>query len=197
MASSKTDIVLLVQRAQAGDREAFELLVQKYYRLVYAYVYRRLGHQELARDATQEVFLRLYHSLGSLQQRAKFFPWLFRVAHHVCCTFLKNKSRQPVAVDAEVEDLARRSDSHHSLSTVEASLQEKMFRQAVLDAIGELPENYQLPLMLRYLEEMSYDEIAETLEMTRGAVVGILFRGTRYLRHKLRDYWEDMVDHEP
>ncbi|RME83066.1 MAG: sigma-70 family RNA polymerase sigma factor [Planctomycetota bacterium] len=184
----------LVSKAQQGDVEAFEEIVLKYHKLVYVYVFRRLGDSELARDATQEVFARAYHSISSLSDSKKFFPWLFRVAYHVCCNFMRQEKKSPQPVELTFDPVSSKGDSLHSLSSVEEDLELKMLRQIILDTIGGLPENYQLPLMLRYLEDMTYEEIAETLEMTKGAVVGILFRGTRYLRLKLRPYLEGKKD---
>ena len=185
------EIFDLVRRAKKGNREAFEELVYRLHKLVYAFSYRRLGDQEMAAEATQEIFLRLFTSLESLAKVESFFPWLFSLSHNVCGVYLRKGQRRKKVVQEVAQTLEKDKPVTSFLSSVEQEVEAQLLRQKVLQVIGELPEHYQLPLMLRLIEDLSYREIAEILGMTQGKVIGILFRGIRYLRKRLEYLWED------
>lgn len=177
-----------IQQTLAGNKEAFNFLIHRYYRMIYAYMYKKTNDRETAQDLTQETFVNAYSCLHNLKNPKKFSSWLLKIASNLCYSYLKKKtSCLSIPFTAKAKQ--------HTLNPIEETIEEEdysKFRQKVLDIIEELPENYHLPLMLRYLEEMSYQEIAQALHISKGAVVGLIFRGTQYLRTKLKYCWPEI-----
>jgi len=143
---------------------------------------RRLLGPEAARDAVQDVFLRARRSFESYDPDRPFAAWVLTVASHHCIDQLRRLSRETQifeARDLDAGDLMEPGPTplRHAL------LAER--RGRVLDAIDHLPLRYRLPLVLRYFEELDYDAIADTLDVTRGQVGTLLFRAKRRLRVRL------------
>jgi len=181
----------LVARAQGGERAAFELLVRRYRDRVYSLCMAKVGCREDALDATQEVFLRAYRSIGRFQGRSLFFTWLFRIALN--CSFSERKRRarrRAVRLDSsgggaapdggvEPRDLEDPRDGPAAL----ASRSEET--SIVRRAIRALPERHRQVLILRDLQGLSYDVIAETLRLPVGSVKSRIHRARLRLREDL------------
>ncbi len=174
----------LVRRAQTGDRAAFEELVRRTSRLVYARLYLDTGDRHWAEDLLQETWLLAYRALSRLNEPESLRPWLLAIARKVLAESLRRQSRQkrtapppagpqvlaevPSAVPSPSQD-AERSDEHDQ----------------VLAALRSLPEEYRLPLTLRYITGADYETIEVQLGLTNGALRGLLQRGLKVLRTRL------------
>jgi RNA polymerase sigma-70 factor (ECF subfamily) len=187
-----TDLDLVV-RAQGGDRSAFDLLVLRYMGRIYNLCYSKLGNAEDASDATQEVFLRAYKALPRFEAKSQFYTWLFRVAINCAYTGRKQRQRrrrlqggsidQPTSDDNET---GREPTDGRDGPAVLNLRAEK--RRIIHEAIATLPEDFQRIVMLRDIEGLSYDEIAEILKLPVGSVKSRLHRARVKLRDKLRPY---------
>ena len=163
--------------AQKGDSAAFMHIVDAYQRPVYNLCYRMLGDGTEAEDAAQETFLRAYTKLNTYQQDRKFSSWLLSIASHYCIDRLRRRRYQLVswddlppwrwlpATDPEPEEATL---THESQQTIHRLLE-------------ALPTDYRAAIILRYWHEMSYDEIADTLETTVSAVKSRLFRARQMM----------------
>ena len=166
-----------VQQARRGDQRAFGRLVEAYQRPVFNLTYRMLGNVEEAEDAAQEAFLRAYSRLGQYDPEMKFSTWLFSIANHHCIDRLRKRRTIQISIDdnpvlQNLEGDELRPEPH-------ALQQEARIEvQAMLDRLA--PE-YRTPLVLRYWEEMSYEEIAETMQVTVATVKSRLFRARQQL----------------
>ena len=174
----------LVVAAQRGDRAAFEELVRRTSRLVFARLYLGTSDRHRAEDLLQETWLLAYRSLRRLHDPSSLRPWLLKIAHNVLAEAGRRDARlkrtpppraQGPAL-AEVpsrrpspDEDAERADTHHQ----------------VLAVLRSLPEDYRLPLTLRYITGADYDTIATQLGLSNGALRGLLNRGLKVLRARL------------
>jgi RNA polymerase sigma-70 factor (ECF subfamily) len=168
----------LVERAKTGDRAAFEELVRRSSRLVFARLYLETGSRHRAEDLLQETLLRAFKSLRKLTDAANFRAWLLTIAHNAAIDASRRKRPQP----AGDEPLAAMRDK--SPSPDEAAHREDV-RGKVLAALRSLPEEYRMPLALRYLTGADYESIGEQLGLTNGSLRGFLHRGLKMLRERL------------
>jgi RNA polymerase sigma-70 factor (ECF subfamily) len=171
---------LLVERARAGDLGSFEELVDRYRDMVVRVATRIVGPSD-AEDVAQDVFLRTFHRLGQFRGKAPFRFWLLRIAHNSALTALEQRrsTQQPTGEEGilAVEDLARRPADELELSERRERLARKL---------REVQPTHRAVLVLRDLEGLSYQEIAEITEAPVGSVKGRLFRARRELIEVLR-----------
>ena len=170
----------LIIRCLAGDTEAYGALVKRYQAAVYATAFYYVGRYGAAEDVTQESFWAAYRSLRSLKDHTRFGPWLRSIATRTAANWLrKNMVRVqqetplPHRRTISIEDVRRGPDA--VLSTAERYNQ-------VHDAIDVLPDRYRLPVVLRYMQELSYEEIARFTGDTPDEVRALLHRAVNQLR---------------
>ena len=178
------DLESVIERARGHDAEALGEIYRLYVRRVFGLCRHMLDSRESAEDATSEVFLKLQRSIKSYDGSIPFPRWLLRVAGNQCIDALRRRQRGRKVI-VEVEDGAvaiETAGSEPSPLGVVLSTEERV---QVRDAIAHLPENYRVPLVLRYYGELSYDEIAQQLGLQRNNVAALIFRAKQELRRKL------------
>jgi RNA polymerase sigma-70 factor (ECF subfamily) len=178
------DLESVIERAQGHDVEALGEIYRRYVRRVFGLCRYMLDSRESAEDATSEVFLKLQHSIESYDASVPFPRWLLRVAGNQCIDLLRRRKRGR-QVFVEVEDGAATLEAASSGPSPLGAVIGAEERSLVRDAITNLPENYRVPLVLRYYSELSYDEIAQQLDLRRNYVAALIFRAKRELRRKL------------
>jgi RNA polymerase sigma-70 factor (ECF subfamily) len=174
----------VIERAQGHDAEALGEIYSRYVRRVFGLCRYMLNSRERAEDATSEIFLKLQRSIKSYDRSIPFPKWLLRVAGNQCIDALRRLQRgQKVFVEVEegaaVIEVA--SSEPSPLSAV-ISTEE---RAQVRDTIARLPEIYRVPLVLRYYGDLSYDEIAQEMDLERNYVATLIFRAKKELRRRL------------
>jgi len=173
------DLESVIQRAQAHDADALGEI-----RRVFGLCRYMLESRESAEDATSEVFLKLQRSIESYDGSIPFAKWLLRVGANQCIDALRRRKRgRQVIVEAE-EGIAVIEAASPEPSPLGAVLSREE-RAQVRDAIARLPENYRVPLVLRYYGELSYDDIAQQLGLQKNYVAALIFRAKQDLRRKL------------
>jgi RNA polymerase sigma-70 factor, ECF subfamily len=172
--------VALMLRVQTGDEAAFEALVHKHTRAVLNLVYRYLGDASRAEDVAQDVFVKVYRARMKYEPKAKFSTWLYRIAVNHCLNEIRARKSQP-AVAAPVNDLLE----HPSAEDPDARLRQGELREAVKAAIDALPDNQRMAVLLSRYEDMTYDQIAETMGLSLEAVKSVLFRAKENLKQAL------------
>jgi len=174
----------VIERAQNHDAEALGEIHHRYVRRVFGLCHYMLDSRESAEDATSEVFLKLQRSIESYDGSIPFPRWLLRVAGNQCIDALRRRRRERQVI-VEVEDGAvviEPTSSEPSPLGMVIRMAERAQLQA---AIGRLPENYRVPLVLRYYTELSYDEIGQQLGLQKNHVATLIFRAKQELRRKL------------
>lgn len=178
------DLESVIERAQDHDAEALEEIHRRYFRRVFGLCSYMLGSRENAEDAASEVFLKLQRSIESYDGSIPFPRWLLRVAGNQCIDVLRRRKRRRqviVGVGDGATVIEATSSEPSPLGTV-IRMEERAQLQS---AIALLPENYRLPLVLRYYSELSYDEIGRQLGLQRSHVAVLIFRAKQELRRKL------------
>jgi RNA polymerase sigma-70 factor, ECF subfamily len=166
-----------LEQASAGDRKAFGRLVEAYQRPVFNLTYRMLGDAEEAADATQEAFLRAYSRLHQYDRDHKFSTWLFSIANHHCIDRLRKRRLTTLPMDDTPLVYTLESESPRP----EQQLLAKERSQEIQALLDQLEPEYRTPLILRYWHECSYQEIAETMDLSLAAVKSRLFRARQKL----------------
>jgi RNA polymerase sigma-70 factor, ECF subfamily len=166
-----------IDRARRGDKQAFSQLVQAYQRPVYNLTYRMLGSPEEAEDAAQETFLRAYSSLKQYNPGHKFSTWLFSIANHHCIDRLRKKRGTWLSIDDNpiFENLT------DDVPQPEQAAVANERRLEVQHLLSRLEPEYRMPLILRYWEDCSYEEIAEVMNLSIPAVKSRLFRARQQM----------------
>jgi RNA polymerase sigma-70 factor (ECF subfamily) len=176
------DLESVIERARGRDAEALGELYHRYVRRVFGLCRYMLGSRESAEDATSEVFLKLQRSIESYDGSIPFPRWLLRVAGNQCIDALRRRGRRVIV---EVEDGAAVVEAASSEPSPLGAVISTEERAKVRDTIARLPENYRVPLVLRYYSELSYDEIAQKLDLERNYVAALIFRAKQELRRRL------------
>ena len=168
----------LIDRSAAGDQEAFRQLVLRYHRLVINVAFRALGELALAEDVAQDVFIKVYKALPGYRHEKPFTHWLHRVAANAVTDALRRRrpivsldgmEQQPASRDGDPQDIAARHD----------------MQRAVRHAIASLPSHYRDAIALQAFGELSYEEIAKTLDIPLGTVMSRLNGAKKLLRERL------------
>lgn len=177
-----------IKQVIKGDQDAFGEIVEIYKNSVYQICYRMLGNRHEAEDMAQEAFIRAYVNINSFNQNLKFSTWLFRIATNLCIDRIRKK-KPDYYLDAEVsgtEGLTMYSQIPSNTPLPEAELESMELQEMVQKEILKLPEKYRSPIVLKYMEDLSLNEISEILDLPLGTVKTRIHRGRESLRQQLR-----------
>lgn len=168
----------LALRSREGDLASFEALARRYEDRLYGYALRMLGDLHEAADATQDVLMRTFRSLGNFDPRQRFGAWVFGIAAHVCRDCLRSRRRRPEHLGEWVEDPLASGDGTEGAVRAEES-------RRVHEAIARLPLKYREVIVLHYLEDMGYEEVARSLGITAAGARRRALRARDMLRRHL------------
>lgn len=185
----KEEDIQLVARARTGDERAFKALLEKYQRPVFTICLRMVRNRDEATDLAQESFIKVFASLDRYNPAFAFSSWLFKITSNLCIDHLRKRRIHTLAMDEPVEsekgEFTRQYESPDPTPDETFSRNEKMQK---LDAgIAALPEHYRIMLVLRHQEDMSYEEIAESLSIPLGTVKARIHRAREMLRAILEE----------
>ncbi|MEB3103746.1 RNA polymerase sigma factor SigW [Ferviditalea candida] len=177
----------LAKLAYNGDRNAFSELVDLYTDKIFHLANRMLGNRQEAEDIVQETFLRVYKNLGKYDPNQKFSTWIYRIATNLCIDRLRRRKHQ-YSLDAEVAD-GEGIDWHAMLASDEPGPEQRLILSEIQlqmrKAIEALPEKYKSVVILRYLHDLSLQEISEILDIPVTTIKTRVHRGREFLRRKL------------
>lgn len=176
-----------VRSAVRGDKQAFGRLVDLHKRAVHAFCVRLLRDPEEARDAAQEAFARAYAALGTYDPDQPFAPWLLRIARNHCLDLLRRRvpESQTIALDADPGEGPSRQLADPAAVRGDDALERRELAGALEAAVSALPSNYREVVQLFHVEQLSYKEIASTLDVPIGTVMTWLHRARARLRDSL------------
>ena len=182
----------LIQRAQKGNQDAFASLVEEHQRYVYNLALRVLKDENEALDLTQETFVRAWTALPNFRGQSRFRTWLYRIATNLCYNRLPNLRRSLNDLGDDVmEDIPETS---LPLGNPVHRIESNETREYLQQAMGTLEEKYRLLITLRYQNELSYEEIASTLNLPLGTVKTGIFRAKEQLRKLLNQLEESWIN---
>ncbi len=180
---TERDDAELVVAGKAGNQDAFAQLVQRHQRRVFNLVFRMLQQYEEANEVTQETFLAAWQGLPSFRGDARFSTWLYRIAYNCCLKQLEQRKRDKAlqaAVQAE-QIFQQESCDERAAAELEAHERQALVREH----LSQLPAKYRVVLVLRHLQELTYEEMAEILTMPIGTIKTHLFRARNLLKERL------------
>ena len=185
--SSQSSDKKLVKRVQKGDKGAFDLLVLKYQHKIVNLVMRYVRDPELALDITQEAFIKAYRALPRFRRDSAFYTWMYRIAVNTAKNHLAAQRRRPMNVELDLQD-PEQYDLHAKLKetdTPEGVTLSRELHETVERAIEGLPDDLRTAIILRELDGMSYEEIAQTMDCPVGTVRSRIFRARDAISKKI------------
>jgi RNA polymerase sigma-70 factor (ECF subfamily) len=187
--------VELMMRARSGDDSAFTELMRRHYKGVLNYIYRFTNNKETSEDLAQEVFLRVYRSAKRYKPQAKFSTWLYKIATNVCLTEVKAKGREQSLSLNEIEENSRNFGNSTSENAHDIIFRKEV-KDSIFEALKSLSERERIAIILCKYEETPYEEVAEIIGCTVGAVKTYVHRGRMKLIEKLKPYLKEGENHE-
>jgi RNA polymerase sigma-70 factor (ECF subfamily) len=183
------DLETVIEACQSGSRQAFQTLFETYKDRVYSIALHFSGEEAMAKDVTQQVFLKLFTSINQFRFDSEFTTWLYRIVANACVDEQRKRRRfVPFAQGEEERKMVAKGSQ-------EESFIKRQISDSVRGAIAELSPKLRLPILLKYIEGLSYEEIAATLGCSIGTVSSRLNRGHKALAQKL-NHWRETVIQE-
>lgn len=187
----------LVERAQRGDKKAFELLVSKYQRKLVRLLSRFIRDSAEVEDVAQEAFVKAYRALPSFRGESAFYTWLYRIGINTAKNYLVALGRRAPTTtefDSEEAENFEDGDQLRDVNTPENELMSKQIAQTVNSTMEALPEELRTAIVLREIDGLSYEEIAEVMNCPIGTVRSRIFRARETIAERLRPLLETSKD---
>ena len=187
----------LVERAQRGDKRAFELLVEKYQRKLARLLSRLIRDPAEVEDVAQEAFVKAYRALPSFRGDSAFYTWLYRIGINTAKNYLMALGRRaPTSTEVEAQDAEGFEDGEQlrDINTPESMLLSKEIATTVNATIEELPEELRTAIQLREIEGMSYEDIARIMDCPIGTVRSRIFRAREAIAERLKPLLDQAKD---
>ncbi|HTH94699.1 MAG TPA: RNA polymerase sigma factor RpoE [Rhodocyclaceae bacterium] len=187
----------LVERVQNGDKQAFGLLVTKYQRKLVRLIGRLVRDPAEVEDVAQEAFVKAYRALPNFRGESAFYTWLYRIGVNTAKNWLATRGRRaPTSTDFDSEEAEGFEDAEllRDTDTPERVLMSKQIGETVNSAMDALPEDLRSAIMLREIEGLSYEEIAQIMDCPIGTVRSRIFRAREAIAQKLRPLLDTAAD---
>src|SRR5438093_4194577 len=178
------EIEALIQRCLQGDQVAWDAIVQQYRRKVFNVAYKFVGRHEEAEDLTQEIFLKIFKSLDTFDRRANFQTWLISISRNLCIDHYRSvrKERETIDRDVDANELTPASAEPGPVAALEQRDRVALLRHAM----AALPQTLRTAVLMRDIQELSYQEIADRLRLPEGTVKSRINRGRTELARQIR-----------
>ena len=174
----------VIQRCLHGDQSAWDLIVRQYWRKVFNVAYKFVGRHDEAEDLAQDIFLKVFKSLDTFDRRANFQTWLISVSRNLCIDHYRSvrKERETINRDVDASELSPAAPDEGPVAAIEQRDRVMLLRQA----LAALPESLRTAVLMRDIQERSYQEIADTLRLPEGTVKSRINRGRTELARQIR-----------
>jgi RNA polymerase sigma-70 factor (ECF subfamily) len=178
----------LVERVQQGDKKAFDVLVLKYQNKIIQLIYRYVHDPDEARDVAQDAFIKAYKAIDRFRGDSAFYTWIYRIAINTAKNHLVASGRRPPKSDIDAQDAEQYEGAVglKEYATPERLLLKDEIQASIAKAIDELPDDLRTAIILRELEGLSYEEIAQTMECPIGTVRSRIFRARDAIDTRLK-----------
>ncbi len=178
-----------VERALAGDERIYKLFMQKYERALYFFIVKMVRDREMIPDLIQEIFVKAFSNLSTFNPQYAFSTWLYRIATNHTIDYLRKKKLNTYSIDEPIstKDGEMQIELPDTNFAADKDIQHKERASLISQAIASLPEKYQMVIKMRHMEEKSYQEISEILDLPLGTVKAHIFRARELLYKYLKD----------
>jgi len=182
--ASTDDIEALIQRCLRGDQAAWERIVRLHWRRVFNVAYKFVGTHDQAEDLTQDIFLKVFKSLETFDRRANFQTWLVSVSRNLCIDHYRSvrKERQTIDRDVDANDLSPAAAEPGPIAALEQRDRVALLREA----LASLPDTLRMAVVMRDIQELSYQDIATRLDLPEGTVKSRINRGRTELARQIK-----------
>ena len=174
----------LIERCLTGNQQAWEQIVRLHWRKVFNVAYKFVGKHDEAEDLTQDIFLKIFKSLDTFDRRANFQTWLISVSRNLCIDHYRSVRKERETIDRDV-DPNELSPASHEISPM-AHLEQRDRVVLLRHALAELPDTLKTAVLMRDIQEMTYQEIADQLHLPEGTVKSRLFLARQRLKEHLQ-----------
>lgn len=182
---------LLVERSKKGDREAFEHLVRLYENKVYTIAYRLMGNHADASDLAQDAFIKIYQALPNFRGDSSFSTWIYHITVNVCRDELRKRQRRPtVSLDEPTGENNTTYEIRSNAPGPEEMLDRSETQAMIQECLNNLSDDYRTILVMREIQDLAYEEIAELLGCSLGTVKSRLSRARQALKEKISKQME-------
>src|SRR6266852_4359909 len=177
-------IETVIQRCLHGDQSAWDLVVRQYWRKVFNVAYKFVGTHDQAEDLAQDIFLKIFKSLDTFDRRANFQTWLISVSRNLCIDHYRSvrRERETINRDVDASELSVVSPDESPFAAIEQRDRVTLLRQA----LAALPESLRTAVLMRDIQELTYQEIADALRLPEGTVKSRINRGRTELARQIR-----------
>ena len=193
--SGPDSIDAIIQRCLAGDQPAWEQIVRQHWRKVFNIAYKFTGKHDEAEDLTQDVFVKIFKSLDTFDRRANFQTWLVSVSRNLCIDHYRSVRKERETIDRDV-DAGELSPVAQTVSPIQA-LEHRDRVQLLRKALDQLPATLRSAVLLRDIQELSYQEIADRLHLPEGTVKSRINRGRTELARQIRRLRDELEASAP
>ncbi|MBV1758897.1 MAG: sigma-70 family RNA polymerase sigma factor [Dethiosulfatibacter sp.] len=179
--------ILLIKRSQKGDINSFEELIKDYKKIAYNIALKMLKNKEDAEDVSQEALIKVYKSIDRFNMDSSFKTWLYRIVVNTCLDHVRKNKENPISIDQPIRSGHDEfyMDVEDNRPTPQEVLETKLTQKMVMDAVNELDEDFKSIIILRDINDLSYEEISEILECNIGTVKSRISRGRQKLKEIL------------
>jgi len=186
MSDQKTD-QMLVEQVLNGNKQAFNRLVLKYQNKICNLISRYIPEKDV-QDVAQESFIKAYRSLASFRQESAFYTWLYRIAVNTAKNHITMVSRRPPSSDIDAQDAEfyESGQAMRDIETPEHNIQTQELQKTIFNVIENLPEELRMAITLREIKGLSYDDIAQVLDIPIGTVRSRIFRARETIESKIK-----------
>jgi len=174
----------LIRKAKQGNLYSFEILVKRHQKNIYRLAFRMTKDHDSADDMAQETFVKAFISIGSFKEEYKFYPWISRICMNLCINYLKRKK----FTLSESELSPQKLENQNTVSDPMNEMIKDEIMDRIDSSIESLPPPFKAVLILKVYEDLSYKQIAKTLNISVGTVMSRLFRARERLQKSLKDY---------
>ena len=183
----------LIRQCQKGDVQAFRQLVERYEDRIYGLACSILGDSEMAKDAAQEAFIRVYRALGKFEGRSSFYTYLYRITTNVCLTFAQREQRRPdrVSIEGMQEMSDMTLDRFWGTDEPQNDIERIGLREEIQKVLNHLSPDHRAVVIMKDIEDLSQEEIADVLDVSVGTVKSRLSRARARLRDLLMPLYRE------
>ena len=181
----------IVERVQQGDKEAYNILVLRYQHKVCDIAYKYVNNYVDANDIAQESFIRAYRALANFRGESSFYTWLYRIVSNTAKSYLEQNQKHRYSVDVDDPEFDGQQDVKGLLisnDSPDALLESDELHKIVSQAMEDLPEDLKRAIVLREVEEMSYEDIASIMDTPIGTVRSRIFRARQFIEDRLAQF---------
>jgi len=178
------EIEAIIQRCLQGDELAWNTIVEQYRRKVFNVAYKFVGRHEEAEDLTQDIFIKIFKSLGTFDRRANFQTWLISVSRNLCIDHYRSVRQERQAIDHQIDPNELSPVAHEPGPIAAIEQQDRVL--LLREALAALPESLRKAVLMRDIQELTYQEIADKLHLPEGTVKSRINRGRTELARQIR-----------